>query len=60
MKYIFLFSLAWVVFSCNKKTNTDVVSVSERQILVNENPYLIKGICYHPVPKGSKDLSFDS
>ena len=60
MKYIFLFSLAWVVFSCNKKTNTDVVSVSERQILVNENPYLIKGICYHPVPKGSKDLSFNS
>ena len=60
MKYIFLFSLAWVVFSCNKKTNMDVVSVSERQILVNENPYLIKGICYHPVPKGSKDLSFDS
>ena len=60
MKYIFLFSLAWVVFSCNKKTNMDVISVSERQILVNENPYLIKGICYHPVPKGSKDLSFDS
>ena len=60
MKYIFLFSLAWVVFSCSKKTNMDVVSVSERQILVNENPYLIKGICYHPVPKGSKDLSFDS
>jgi len=60
MKYIFLFSLAWVVFSCNKKTNMDVVSVSERQILVNENPYLIKGVCYHPVPKGSKDLSFNS
>jgi len=38
----------------------DVISVSERQILVNENPYLIKGICYHPVPKGSKDLSFNS
>ena len=60
MKYIFLFSLAWVVFSCSKKTNMDVISVSERQILVNENPYLIKGICYHPVPKGSKDLNFDS
>ena len=60
MKYIFLFSLALVVFSCNKKTNMDVVSVSGRQILVNKNPYLIKGICYHPVPKGSKDLSFDS
>ena len=60
MKYIFLFSLAWDVFSCSKKTNMDVISVSERQILVNENPYLIKGICYHPVPKGSKDLSFNS
>lgn len=34
----------------------DTVQVSERQILVNNNPYIIKGICYHPVPKGSGNV----
>ncbi|WP_178985904.1 glycoside hydrolase family 2 TIM barrel-domain containing protein [Winogradskyella helgolandensis] len=32
---------------------SDVVSVSGRQLLVNDESYLIKGICYHPVPKGT-------
>ncbi|MCQ4504260.1 hypothetical protein NON27_29200, partial [Vibrio parahaemolyticus] len=32
----------------------DVVSVSGRQLMVNDEFYLIKGICYHPVPKGSE------
>jgi exo-beta-1,3-glucanase (GH17 family) len=36
----------------------DVVSISGRQILVNGIPYTIKGICYHPVPKGSNTVSF--
>jgi len=31
----------------------DTVQVSGKQIRVNNIPYLIKGICYHPVPKGS-------
>ena len=42
------------LISCNtnhqKKEN---VSISGRKILVNKVPYIIKGICYHPVPKGS-------
>ena len=31
----------------------DTVSVSGSQLMVNDQFYLIKGICYHPVPKGS-------
>jgi len=34
------------------------VKVAGRQILVNDSPYLIKGICYHPVPKGSSQRDF--
>jgi hypothetical protein len=34
------------------------VRVSERQILVNGEPYIIKGVCYHPVPKGSDKRDF--
>lgn len=33
------------------------VRVSGRQIVVNDSPYLIKGICYHPVPKGYEALN---
>lgn len=36
----------------------DVVSVSGRQLMVNDKFYLIKGICYHPVPKGSAKREF--
>ncbi len=38
----------------------DTVVVSGRQILVNNHPYTIKGICYNPVPKGSDDRDFDN
>ncbi len=38
----------------------DVVSISGRQIFVGDSPYLIKGVCYHPVPKGSDKRSFDN
>lgn len=36
------------------------VTVTERKILVNNEPYLIKGVCYHPVPKGSDKRSFSN
>jgi exo-beta-1,3-glucanase (GH17 family) len=41
-----------LIYSCTAKEE-HVVKVSKRQILVNNAPYLIKGVCYHPVPKGS-------
>ncbi|WP_282056902.1 hypothetical protein [Maribacter luteus] len=44
--------------SCSSVPKTEKVTVSGRQILVNESPYLIKGICYHPVPKGSEKRDF--
>jgi len=37
----------------NSEREVDVVSVSDRKLMVNGERYLIKGICYHPVPKGS-------
>jgi hypothetical protein len=38
----------------------DVVTIKDRQIFVNNAPYLIKGICYHPVPVGSDRRSFNN
>ena len=65
MKRFLFITLILVVFaSCKNKTKNDVVtvnnkiavndsvSVSDRHLLVNGKSYLIKGICYHPVPKG--------
>jgi len=46
--------------SCNEIDSTNVVSIAERKILLNNKPYLIKGICYHPVAKGSKDRTFEN
>lgn len=58
--YIQLVLLTFLFISCNSETKTDVVSVSKNKILVNNTPYFIKGICYHPVPKGSNKRSFKS
>ncbi|SHN04633.1 glycoside hydrolase family 2 TIM barrel-domain containing protein [Polaribacter sp. KT 15] len=58
--YIQLFLLTFLFISCNSETKTDVVSVSKNKILVNNTPYFIKGICYHPVPIGSNKRSFKS
>jgi len=42
------------IYSCNTKEE-HVVKIFKRQILVNDSPYSIKGICYHPVAKGSSN-----
>ncbi len=34
------------------------IEIVDRKLQVNGKPYLIKGICYHPVPKGSDKRSF--
>lgn len=56
---IYSFSvLLLLVFSCKVEGNSDYVSVNGRTILLNDRPYVIKGICYHPVPVGSDDRNF--
>jgi hypothetical protein len=37
----------------------DTVTTSGRQLLLNGSPYLIKGVCYNPVPRGSDRRSFE-
>jgi hypothetical protein len=48
------------LLSCNAPAKNEGVTVSKRRILVDGQRYLIKGICYSPVPKGSRDRSFKS
>lgn len=47
-----------MLFSGNAVATNESVKVSERHILVHGAPYSIKGICYHPVPKGSETRDF--
>ena len=46
--------------SCAAPSKAEKVIVSGRQIMVDGSPYLIKGVCYHPVPKGSDQRDFDN
>jgi len=55
----FLILLSLLLTGCEKKPNT-LVQTKERKILLNNTPYLIKGICYHPVPKGETKRSFST
>jgi len=56
----FLIVLSITLLSCDNATVLSQVSVNERQILVDNNPFLIKGICYHPVSIGSNKRSFET
>jgi hypothetical protein len=55
---IILMLITGILVSCTNTSKTDIVTISGRQILVNDAPYMIKGICYHPVPKGSAERDF--
>ena len=56
--YICIFAIAF--YGCKEKAELSKVTTSERQFLVNDSPYFIKGICYHPVPKGSDQRDFSN
>ncbi|MGB5464023.1 MAG: hypothetical protein WBM92_11700 [Aureibaculum sp.] len=58
--FIYLLFILITSLSFTKKADLDVVTTSGRQILVNNAPYIIKGICYHPVPKGSDQRDFSN
>lgn len=58
---ILLLGLCFIFASCATKViEEDVVLLSGRTILVNDEPYVIKGVCYHPVPIGSDRRSFET
>jgi hypothetical protein len=59
-KYIFLFIIIGTFASCANNLSHDIVTISGRQIFVNDSLYRINGICYHPVPKGSDDRDFSN
>lgn len=60
MKVLFFhIFLVFALFSCSH-AETNRVSIDGRSIELNGKPYLIKGICYHPVPKGSSERSFNT
>jgi len=46
--------------SCVRSTFTKEIKVSGRQIMADGSLYTIKGICYHPVPKGSDTRDFSN
>lgn len=48
--------LSWNFYYCCEENN---VEIEERNFLVNNQRYFIKGVCYDPVPLGSKKRSFD-
>ena len=53
-----LLCLLFIPFGINAQINP--VYTEGPQLFLNDNPYLIKGICYHPVPKGKEKRSFES
>jgi hypothetical protein len=57
IKFIYILAVG-MLCSCSATSETKGVKVSERHILVVDAPYFIKGVCYHPVPKGSQDRDF--
>ncbi|WP_179344213.1 glycoside hydrolase family 2 TIM barrel-domain containing protein [Winogradskyella ursingii] len=67
MKNSLLTILIFILFiSCKNETKNDntsannVISTIDRQLMVNGKDYLIKGICYHPVPKGKENRDFST
>lgn len=57
-KQITYILLIGALISCGTNSNSKEEAVSGRRIMVDGSPYLIKGICYHPVPKGSANRDF--
>jgi len=60
MKQIILILVSSLLFISVNSLKADIVTTSGRQIFVNKSLYTIKGICYHPVPKGSDKRNFNN
>ena len=57
--YSFLILFLLLFSSCEKAAVT-IVQTKGRQIIQNNTPYQIKGICYHPVPIGETKRNFNT
>lgn len=55
----FLMVFTLLLSACQKEPIT-IVETKGRKILLNNTPYQIKGICYHPVPKGKVRRDFSN
>lgn len=56
--YIIIISIVFALLSCKSQAQKENTTVKGRTIYVNNSRYTIKGICYHPVPKGSDKRDF--
>lgn len=54
------FLLVGSMNSCLSPEGSGEIKISGRQIMVDGSPYLIRGICYNPVPKGSDKRDFSN
>ncbi|MEL4455800.1 glycoside hydrolase family 2 TIM barrel-domain containing protein [Lutimonas vermicola] len=54
------FLLVGSMNSCLSPEGSGEIKISGRQIMVDGSPYLIRGICYNPVPKGSDKRNFSN
>ena len=48
------------LLSCSTLAGNNEVTVKSRKIMVGKEQYIIRGICYSPVPKGSRERSFET
>lgn len=46
--------------SCQQESQLDSISFKGRQLQINDKDYTITGICYHPVPQGSDQRSWET
>lgn len=60
LKKVISILICGMFYACNTMAETEGVKISGRHIWVNDAPYLIKGVCYHPVQKGSETRDFGS
>ena len=60
LKQFGIILLTGILVTIITNARADTVVASDRKILVNNSPYIIKGVCYNPVPKGSDTRSFEN
>jgi len=61
MKFLSLFSVLLFSFTLYLvPTTNNVVEVSGRQLIVDNTPYFMKGVCYHPVLRGETERNFST